>query len=65
MAGPGKERDREAYLAEIGKFKDLIRDCDSDKSTEDITQEEGINCLQNFVSTVSRFFVNETSQTWD
>merc|ERR1712048_1351073 len=41
---------REKYLAEIAKFKDMVRDCDVDKtdSNGEITNEEGLQCLQQF-----------------
>ena len=52
LSQPDMEKEREKYLAEIAKFKDMVRDCDVDKtdSNGEITNEEGLQCLQQFVS---------------
>lgn len=52
LSQPDMEKEREKYLDEIAKFKDMVRDCDVDKtdSNGEITNEEGLQCLQQFVS---------------
>ena len=55
MASPGMENNRESYLFEIGKFKDMVRDCNNgDEDDHTISVAEGIACLHNFVR--ARFF---------
>ena len=48
LAGPQIEHDRQAYLDEVGKFKDMIRDCDVDKDDGEITPQEGVVCLERY-----------------
>ena len=55
LTSPDANRDRAAYLAEVGKFKDLMRDCNKDDPNDGhISVEEGIECIKNFVMTISR-----------
>ena len=49
MSSPDANMNRSAYLAEVGKFKNLMRDCNADDSDGIITLEEGIRCMRNFV----------------
>ena len=57
LTSPTVERDRAAYLAEIGKFKDMVKDCDQDRfpnaggrsGDNEIGFDEGIECLQKYV----------------
>jgi hypothetical protein len=60
LVTPSGNPGREAYLAEVGKFKDMARDCnlEDDDATGTITKEEGIACLRNFVNTRNIFFLN-------
>ena len=63
LTSPTRERDRQAYLAEIGKFKDMVKDCDQDRipnsggrsGDNEVTVQEGIECLQKFVSFFNRY----------
>ena len=55
LAKPDMEKDRQAYLDEIGRFKDMVRDCDektpeSNRGDGEISYEEGQRCLHEFVS---------------
>ena len=58
LTSPTRERDRAAYLAEIGKFKEMIKDCDQDRlpnsggrsGDNEIGVDEGIECLKKYVS---------------
>ena len=50
-----KGTDKQAYIAKIGKFKELIRACDenpagSNRGDGIISVEEGQQCLTSFVS---------------
>jgi Ca2+-binding EF-hand superfamily protein len=58
LVTPSGNPGREAYLAEVGKFKDMARDCniDNDDGSGTITKEEGIACLRNFVNTLKKNF---------
>ena len=50
MASPDASSNRESYLYEIGKFKDLVRDCNQNNENDHlITVAEGIECLSKFV----------------
>ena len=57
LTSPTVERDRAAYLAEIGKFKDMVKDCDQDRfpnaggrsGDNEIGFDEGIECLKKYV----------------
>jgi len=49
MASPDASSNRESYLYEIGKFKDLVRDCNQNNENDHlITVAEGIECLSKF-----------------
>jgi len=56
LTSPTVERDRAAYLAEIGKFKDMVKDCDQDRfpnaggrsGDNEIGFDEGIECLKKY-----------------
>jgi len=53
LAKPDMEKDRQAYLDEIGRFKDMVRDCDektpeSNRGDGEISYEEGQRCLHEF-----------------
>merc|ERR1712226_526576 len=49
MASPDASSNRESYLYEIGKFKDLVRDCNQNNENDHlITVAEGIECLGKF-----------------
>lgn len=52
LSTPEADRQRAEYLAEIGKFKDMVRDCSRDRSVSSgqISIEEGMECLRKFVS---------------
>ena len=54
MASPDAGRNRESYLFEIGKFKDMVRDCNNDEDEHTISVTEGMKCLHHFVR--SQFF---------
>ena len=70
LTSPTRERDRAAYLAEIGKFKDMVKDCDKDRipnsggrsGDNEVTVQEGIECLQNFVSFGQRIIFDNRFQ---
>ena len=52
LSTPDSERHRAEYLAEIGMFKDMIRDCSLERShgSTEISVEEIQDCLKNYVS---------------
>merc|ERR1712110_1347412 len=48
MASPDASSNRESYLYEIGKFKDLVRDCNQNNENDHlITVAEGVNVWAN------------------
>ena len=56
LTSPDANRDRAAYLAEVGKFKDLMRDCNKDDPNDGhISVEEGIECIKNYVIATQYF----------
>lgn len=52
LSTPESQRQRAEYLAEIGRFKDMVRDCSAERShgASEISLEEGQDCLRRFVS---------------
>lgn len=58
LSTPEADRQRAEYLAEIGKFKDMVRDCSRDRSVSSgqISIEEGMECLRKFVSFKGVYF---------
>ena len=68
LTNPTVERDRAAYLKEIGKFKDMVKDCDKDRfpnaggrsGDNEIGIDEGIECLQKYVRKKVEFWVKNS-----
>ena len=51
LADPEVSKGREAYLAELAKFKDMMTDCNTD-GADNVSVEEGAACLKKFVSII-------------
>ena len=60
LSQPEILKGREAYLNEVAKFRDMIRDCDTNPENGQITFEEGIACLKQYVSSVKTRFSEKT-----
>ena len=52
LSQPEILKGREAYLNEVAKFKDMVLDCDTNPENGQISSEEGIACLQQYVISV-------------